>query len=78
MRERWKRRIFRAVDVGEVPAELEWLGQIANDWNALFGQFLRVSVLEAHHDKSFSVNRHFTVQFAISGLKVVNSAVKHL
>ena len=75
MRERWKRRILRAVDVGEVPAELEWLGHVANDWDALLGQFLSVRVLVAHHDKSFSINRHFTVQFTISSLQVVDSAV---
>ena len=75
MRERWKRRVLRAVDVGEVPAELEWLGHVANDWDALLGQFLSVRVLVAHHDKSFSINRHFTVQLAISGLQVVDSAV---
>ena len=75
MRERWKRRILRAVDVGEVPAELEWLGHVANDWDALLGQFLSVRVLVAHHDKGFSINRHFTVQLAISGFQVVDSAV---
>ena len=75
MRERWKRRILRAVDVGEVPAELEWLGHVANDWDALLGQFLSVRVLVAHHDKSFSINRHFSVQLAISSLQVVDSAI---
>ena len=75
MRERWKRRFFWAVDVGEVPAELEWLGHVANDWDALLGQLLGVCVLVAHHDKSFSINRHFTVQLAVSSLQVVDSAV---
>ena len=75
MRERWKRRIAGAVDVGEVPAELEWLSHVAYDWNALLGQLLSVSVLVAHHDKSFSINRHFTVQLAVSSLQVVDSAV---
>ena len=75
MRERWKRRFFWAVDVGEVPAELEWLSHVTNDWNALLGQLLSVSVLVAHHDKSFSINRHFSVQLAISSLQVVDSAI---
>ena len=75
MRERWKRRIAGAVDVGEVPAELEWLSHVANDWNTLLGQLLSVSVLVAHHDKSFSINRHFSVQLAISSLQVVDSAI---
>ena len=75
MRERWKRRFFWAVDVGEVPAELEWLGKVADDWNALLGQLLSVCVLVAHHDKSFSINRHFSMQLAISSLQVVDSAI---
>lgn len=75
MRERWKRRIFSAVGVGEVPAELEWLGKVADDYIALLGQPISVCVLVAHHDKSFSINRHFSVQLAISSLQVVDSAI---
>ena len=75
MRERWKRCIAGAVDVGEVPAEFKRLSQVANDWYALLGQLLSVSVLVAHHDKSFSINRHFTVQLAVPRLQVVDSAV---
>ena len=75
MRERWKRRFFWAVDVGEVPAELEWLSHVTNDRNALLGQLLSVSVLVAHHDKSFFINRHFAAQLAIPRIQVVDSAV---
>ena len=75
MRERRKRRIFSAVGVGEVPAELEWLGKVADDYIALLGQPISVCVLVAHHDKSFFINRHFAAQLAISRIQVVDSAV---
>ena len=65
-----------AVDIGEVPMELEWLCQVADDWDALFWQFIRIGVLVAHHDECLTIDRHFVVQLAVAGFQIVKPAIE--
>ena len=73
-----KRSLAWAVDIWEVPVELQWLCKVANDGNALLGELLRVGVLMAHHYESLTVDGELMVKLCVAGLEVVDTAVENL
>ena len=77
----WERRqvvVSVAGLVGPVPREIDRSSQPANDGLALFGDFVGVGVLVAHHDEGLAVDGKLVAEAGVADLEIVHGAIESI